>query len=325
VQNQFRSKNKLSISSGGLMGVAVLGLLGLWSGTARAQASTDQAATAEGQAVPVWVTAAGGKAAFEVASVREDPSGKYLTPPYSLDSDNDYTNAGGLFTAVAPLSTYISFAYKLDQMHSMLSHLPEWANKKRYAIQARVEGNPTKDQVRLMMQSLLADRFKLALHFETQETPVLIMTLTRPGKMGPGLRLHADGPACNVIAPRPAGAEATIEMLPCNLLNAFNRPDNVILAGARNTTPELMAAFFSNVGHMGPIVDRTGISGTIDFAVEYTPERRGAPAASPDGQAEVPGTTLEQAVKDQLGLKLEPANVPLAIPVVDHVELPSEN
>jgi uncharacterized protein (TIGR03435 family) len=67
------------------------------------------------------------------------------------------------------------------------------------------------------------------------------------------------------------------------------------------------------------------MNGTIDFAVEYTPERRGASAASPDGQAELPGTTLEQAVKDQLGLKLEQTKVPLAIPVVDHVELPSEN
>jgi uncharacterized protein (TIGR03435 family) len=58
--------------------------------------------------------------------------------------------------------------------------------------------------------------------------------------------------------------------------------------------------------------------------MEYTPERRGAPVSA-DGQADVPGTTLDEAVKDQLGLKLQAAIAPLRIPVVDHVEMPSEN
>jgi uncharacterized protein (TIGR03435 family) len=183
--------------------------------------------------------------------------------------------------------------------------------------------NTTKDQMRLMMQALLADRFKLALHYETQETQVLVMTLMKPGKMGPRLRLHADGPPCDVVAPRPPGAAVTFDR--CNLYMAINEPENVLLAGARNTTVELMAAFFSNVGHMRPIVDRTGITAKIDFSMEYTPERRSAAAAGADGQAELPGTTFEQALKDQLGLKLEPAKAPLEIPVVDHVEMPSEN
>ncbi|HEX9200228.1 MAG TPA: DUF3738 domain-containing protein, partial [Acidobacteriaceae bacterium] len=55
------------------------------------------------------------------------------------------------------------------------------------------------------------------------------------------------------------------------------------------------------------------------------PERPGAAAAGAEGEAALPGTTFEQAVKDQLGLKLEPAKAPLEIPVVDHVEMPSEN
>ena len=257
--------------------------------------------------------------------MREDLSGKYVSPPYSIDSDDDFTKGSGLFTAIADLGTYISFAYKLPQQHSMLSRLPDWAKSKHCAIQARAPANATKDQMRLMMQALLADRFKLALHFEAQETEVLVMTLVKPEKLGPRLRLHADGPACDVVASRPAGAAVTFDMFPCNMYLAINEPENVLLAGARNTTVELMTAFFSNVGHMRPVVDRTGIRGTIDFSMEYTPERRGAVVASGDGQAELPGTTFAQAMRDQLGLKLEPGKAPLEIPVVDHVELPSEN
>jgi uncharacterized protein (TIGR03435 family) len=172
----------------------------------------EQPTMVQTQKVPQWQTAAGGKMSFEVASVRQDPSGKFMTPPYSIDSDDDYSSTGGLFTADAPLTTYISFAYKLDQMHSMLSRLPKWASTEHFEIRARAAGNPTKDQVRLMMQSLLADRFKLAIHFETRELPVLALTLLKPGKLGLKLRPHAEGPACNVVAPRTANSTVNLDM-----------------------------------------------------------------------------------------------------------------
>jgi bla regulator protein blaR1 len=263
--------------------------------------------------------------AFEVASVREDPSGKYLTPPFSVDSDNGFADTGGLFTADAPLTTYISFAYKLDQQHNMLAHLPQWASTKHFEMHARAAGHPSKDQMRLMMQTLLADRFKLSIHFETQELPVMMLTLAKPGTLGPRLRLHADGPPCDVVAPRPPNAALTFDMFPCTGYLAVDEPDHRLLAGARDTTVQLMAAFFTNVGHMRPIVDRTGIRGNIDFSMEYTPEARGAPGLGADAPADVVGATFLDAVKEQLGLRLEPAKAPLKIPVVDHVEMPSEN
>lgn len=274
---------------------------------------------------PQWQTAAGGTMSFEVASVKQDLSGKYVSPPFSIDSDDSYTPTGGLFTAQMPLTSYISFAFKLDQQNPMISNLPNWVSTERFEIQARAAGNPTKDQLRLMMQSLLADRFKLAIHFETRELPVLTLTLIKPGKLGPGLRLHADGPPCEVTAPYSAAA-VNINMFPCNVIMATNRPDHTILAGARNTTVQLMAAFFTNVGHTGrPVVDRTGLNGKIDFAMEYMPESRNPPSTSGDSQPDLPGETFLGAIKDQLGLKLDPVKAPLNIPVVDHIERPSEN
>ena len=113
------------------------------------------------------------------------------------------TRPGGVFTADFPLETYIEFAYKLwlspEQRKTMLANLPKWVGSDRYEIHAKAEGNPTKDQMRLMMQSLLAERFKLAVHFETQEVPVLAMTLIKPGKLGPKLTPHVD--ICDHDAP----------------------------------------------------------------------------------------------------------------------------
>jgi bla regulator protein blaR1 len=291
------------------------------------QANTPQRSPEPASAVtvPEWQTAAGGKMAFEVASVRENPSGKYKPPPYSIDPDDDFVDTGGFFTADLSVQGYIDFAYKLPQQYNLLSHLPDWARNKQFEVQARAPAGTTKDQMRLMMQALLAERFKLAIHFEMHETPVLVMTQVRPGKLGQRLRLHKDGPACDVVVPRPPGATTTFDMFPCNVFMMATDRSDLYLAGARNTTVELMAAFFSNVGYKQPIVDRTGITEKIDFSMEYTPEKRGAAPVSADGQAEVPGTTFEEAVKDQLGLRLEPGRAPLQIPVVDHVEMPSDN
>jgi len=72
-------------------------------------------------------------------------------------------------------------------------------------ISTRAEGNPTKDQMRLMMQSLLAERFKSKVNFETREASVFALTLVKPGKVGPGLRPHSAGPPCpeSFIDPAP--------------------------------------------------------------------------------------------------------------------------
>jgi len=326
---QTSSARKFRIGVAGLVigvaGLLIAVVLGLSSQRIAAQVAAGQALGAQSQKVPDWVVAAGGKAEFDAASVREDPSGKYKGPPFSTDADDDFSNAGGLFMSDGPITGYIAFAYKLPQQSSMISHLPDWAKNKHFEISARPPAGTTKDQMRLMMQALLAERFKLVLHFETQEMPVLVMTLMKPGTLGPKLRLHKDGPPCDKVAPRPPGAAVTFDMFPCNMYLAISEPENVILAGARNTTVQLMAAFFSNVGYKKPIVDRTGIAETIDFSMEYMPEKRGAPTTGDDAEAAVPGTTFDQAVKGQLGLKMEPGKAPLRIPVVDRVEMPSEN
>jgi Protein of unknown function (DUF3738) len=142
-----------------------------------------------------------GKISFDVASIRQSKRGTFTPPNFALDNGDSYApfpDPGGHFTADFPLAVYIEFAYKLwltpEQKDSMLAHLPKWVATDNFEIHAKAEANPTKDQMRLMMQSLLADRFKLAIHFETQQVPVLALVLEKPGRTGPKLRSHSAGP-----------------------------------------------------------------------------------------------------------------------------------
>ena len=98
-----------------------------------------------------------------------------------------------------PLADYILFAYKIapNQQDLLLSQLPKWAATDRFDIQARAEGNPTKDQMRLMMQSVLAERFRLAAHHETRQVPVFALLVEQPGKLGPLLQKHPEDSVCS--------------------------------------------------------------------------------------------------------------------------------
>jgi len=135
-----------------------------------------------------WEKAAEGKAEFDVASVRLNP-GPLEPSNFRLSPDDAYANTGGLLNADFPLATYIEFAYKIqptrEQFEAMYAHVPKWVQTDNYEIHARAaEQNPTKDQMRLMMQALLKERFGLVAHYQTQDTSVLELYLMKPGKLG---------------------------------------------------------------------------------------------------------------------------------------------
>jgi hypothetical protein len=124
--------------------------------------------------MPDWQKLAGGKMSFDLASIRLSKPGSFTPPNIPFGPDGAYHPTGGLLKANFPLMAYIAFAYKLwltqEQEKAMMVHLPKWVATDTFIIQAKVEGNPTKDQMRLMMQSLLADRFKLALHLNPKKS-----------------------------------------------------------------------------------------------------------------------------------------------------------
>jgi uncharacterized protein (TIGR03435 family) len=213
---------------------------------------------------------------------------------------------GGRFSADFALPVYIMFADKLPyyQMQSMIDHLPKWVATNRYDIQARAAGNPTKDQMRLMVQSLLAERFKLAVHFETQVVPVLAMLLVKPGSTGPKLRPHSEGVPCEATPPTNGSPAQNVDAWPpvCDGYMRVSLPNGMRRDGSRNTTMALLAAALPTFGQPGR-----------------------PPTPNADAPEAPPGPTFLEALREQLGLKLESTKAPLPILVVDHVERPSEN
>ena len=274
--------------------------------------------------MPQWQIAAGGKLAFEVASVKPIERDKFRPPSFPLSNDDAFRATGGRFTASFPLSVLITFAYKIrlteEQMRAMLAPLPKWVSTDWFDIEARAEGNPTKDQYRLMMQSLLAERFKLAIHSEQSEVPLFALTLAKPGKLGPGLRPHSEGPACE--------SANSGEIFPpsCDVQMQTRMPNGTQRAGSRNISLALIAASLPTLGRLGrPVVDRTGLSGNFDYVLEWMQETNTPPAPNAAPQPEFQGTSFLEALRDQLGLRLESGKGPVETLVIDHVERPSEN
>ena len=321
---------KLALGLAGAAALAVPVLLGILNAPAiRAQDATD------------WQTRAGGRMAFEVASVKLSTSASVSTN-VPLNVGEAYRPTGGHFIANFPLWTYIQFAYKIwpaeDLGRQILVRLPKWVATDLYSIDARAAGgNPTKDQMRLMVQSLLADRFKLAAHFENTEVPVFALTLEKAGKLGPKLIAHSDGRPCGdseaasgtpvparVIRGEAAGGPENFPPQ-CDAFALIRKSGGALmLAGYRNATMEMMAASLSGlVGRGRPVVDRTGLSGRFDFTMEWAPDTPPSdPAAPPSDPL---GATALQALRDQLGLKLEATRARVPVLFIDRVERPSEN
>lgn len=256
-----------------------------------------------------WEVAAGGKMSFDVASVKLTTGDAFHLPAFPLDNGNAPPNSGGRFSGVFPLQVYIQFAYKPARTGT----LPQWVQTEVFDIEARSSNpNATKDQFRLMMQSLLADRFKLAVHFETPVVPAFAMTLAKPGKTGPQLQPHREGTPCTAPV---AGAKRPVEGT-CGLFYVLKSATGMH-AESHNMSADVLAESLSLMGDLGRVVvNQTGLSGNFDFSLDWAPD-------SPEARAE--GPSFLTAIREQLGLKLESTKAPVRSLVVDHVERPSEN
>jgi uncharacterized protein (TIGR03435 family) len=288
---------------------------------------------------PDWQAAAGGKVVFEKATVRQHTP---ATPPYAVGSNfplgpgDVYIPNGGYFIAVnLPLIAYIKFAYKITDSQELflLPQLPGWVSRTRYDIQASAQGNPTKDQMRLMMQSLLADHFKLYVHYETRQVPVFELLVDQPGRLGPLLQRHPDDSPCPTTfrSPSPTDPPQTIDSrfpVTCGgLLGMDPSAPGRFRAGARNVPMELIASSMAEGASSldRPVLDRTGLTGNYDFAIEFAPQPNDPSTPSAKSQSDPTGPTFVQALKEQLGLKLEQQTGPFDVLVIDNlVEPPAD-
>jgi uncharacterized protein (TIGR03435 family) len=269
-QARLSAAQKMLLAAGGTLAIALPLALGVINAPLRAQ--TD------------WQAAAGGKMAFDVASIKPSTPEAVVYPPFPLDDGNAFTQTGGRFRAKFRLPAFINFAYKIaptpDQRQAMLAHLPKWVETDLFLIEAKAPANTTKDQFRLMMQTLLADRFQLAVRFESREASVYALSLVKAGKLGPNLRPHSEGPPCpatgNIDSPL---ADAKVFPSICEMYMYERTPDRArVRWGSRNITMASLAKMLPHAPFIGPsavnrpVVDETGLNGAFDFQVEYGPE-----------------------------------------------------
>lgn len=262
--------------------------------------------------------------AFDAVSVKRDsgldPRGTFQFQP------------GGRFVmANIPLRPLIQMAYKvpITGNKGLILGAPDWVDHIAYDIEAKADGDPPREQMLLMLQAMLADRFKLALHSETRQLPVYVLVLMKSGKTGPHLVAHAaDNSTCDNLPAQPRPPLQPGEMPP--------RLPPPCGGGLRNSTGHLgaemtmetLAKSRSDYQQIDrPVVDRTGLSGTFDITLDYVPfVRSGQPstAVSIGDDPSLP-STIFGALQEQLGLRLEPATGPVDVLVIDHVEEPSPN
>jgi uncharacterized protein (TIGR03435 family) len=253
---------------------------------------------------------------FEVASVKSDQSDAAATSRFALGPGDAFA-PGALFAATnQPLIVYLRFAYKLGQTDLM--DLPGWVYEERFDIEARAPGTPTKDGMRLMMQSLMAERFELRTHTERRTQSMFHLVLVKAGKTGPQLQRHPDDGSCTT-APR-----LELPPIPCGSVGPVpaSRAGRARIV-ANGVTMTRIANFLKNpsTGVDRPVIDHTGLSGAFDMSVEWSlaPD----PAQPFSSQVEDVGPTFLEALRQQLGLTLKSTKGLVDVLVIDHVERPA--
>jgi len=238
--------------------------------------------------------------AFEVASIKpSDPTGTIGIK----------RSGYRLWTSNTSLQMLLTWAYDIHS--DRLYGKPAWLDSVQYDIVANApqEGRALRrdpgqaSPLQQMMQTLLAERFKLVIHRETRELPIYALVVA---KSGPKVHLTESPDSMNQ--------------------NPFSMPGRGHLIGTKVTAEMLAKALSDQLSRS--VQDQTALKGVFDFTLEWEPD------AQPDDADDAPapsagvrtGSSLFSAIQEQLGLKLEPRKGQVEVFVVDHIErTPTEN
>jgi bla regulator protein blaR1 len=261
---------------------------------------------------------------FEVASIRQDHSGS------GWDS-MEYAGRG------APMDRFIMRNMTIKELICMafagkgcemlrdveVAGGPGWINSDRYDIDAKLQDSDVaalyklpndsdrRAQVRLMMQSLLTDRFKLVVNHTTATRPVYALVLAKGGT-----KLHETVP----------GSPSPIE-LQGHPVDFLEEPTEMRAHGVSISTFVNALSLERAVGR--PVLDQTGLKGKYDFDLTWAAIPEMSPGPSSGAETVPPqetfGPSIFRAIQEQLGLKLEPTRGPGEAIEIVHIEKPSEN
>jgi uncharacterized protein (TIGR03435 family) len=261
-------------------------------------------------ALGVEVAACQPAPSFEVASIRlnknADEKGAMEFPP-----------GGERFAATnVPLSLLIATAYgvTIPQFSWQNSALPVLSE--RYDVQAKADHPVSRAEMSRLLQSLLEDRFKLVVRRETRDLQSYALVVD---KGGPLLHL-SEASHVNDAAP----------------LNPYHARGDERSSGYLAFKDETMSDFAFRLSTLvvldgRVVVDKTGLDGHYDFELKFSPEPAFAPATGANLREPLPasiliaGPSIFTALREQLGLSLEPRKIPIEVLSVERAERPTEN
>ncbi len=252
--------------------------------------------------------------AFDVVSIKPNKSASGIVRVMFKPDGYAATNVS--------LKMLIQRAYSVKE--DQISGGPGWANSSRFDIDAKVAGSDVPDLQKmknedrgLLLQPLLADRFKLTIHHETKILPIYELVVA---KGGPKLKEATAGDTYS---------------------DGIKGPDGVSRAGMMMMRPGQLTAqgipVVSLVNQLSQqlhrtVVDKTGLTGKYDLTLQWTDDHSdsmfkvadGAPQRS-EPAPDPSGPSIFTALQEQLGLKLQSTKGPVETIVIDHVEMPTEN
>jgi len=252
-------------------------------------------------AAPLFCQAQQAPPAFDVAELKANKSS-------DPDAAADFGKGGQVTVRNVPLKVLIAAGYhiRMDELQGA----PGWTETERFDIVGKAPPTTSEDDLRRMLITLLQERLKLATHTEQKLMPVFALVV---GKGGPK-NLKESAPS------RPAEDR-------CRRAPAAT-PGDLIMACQHTTMANLAEDLQGFRGYIQiPVVDETGIKGSYEFSLTWTPAGRLTGGGGRGGDSEQKqtapmgsGQSVFDALQAQLGLKLESKKLPMPIVVVDHVE-----
>ena len=249
---------------------------------------------------------------FDVATIR----------PSTSDSLRTVRSASELHIFDVTARYLMEQAYNIPWTNGSKDRIrggPAWIDSDHYDVDAKISAEAAatleqmpeeqrRRQMNLRLQTLLADRLKLKVHFETRQEPVFAIVTAKNGpKLTPAAPEGQQNPGISV---RYNGQAAQMN--------------------AKGATLGDLANWLTGYSEMGgqTVVDQTGLTQRYDFVLNWTRERAltgGEPSAESDTPAAAAGPSIFTALQEQLGLKLVNTKGPVEIIVVDSIERPTEN
>lgn len=238
-----------------------------------------------------------GSLTFEVASIRPTMPGAEEGGLHPAPGGKRYVGANWL------LRDYLSVAYQVKP--SQIVGGPGWVDSEPYDLNAEAERPSSIEDLHIMLQNLLTERFKLQFHRETKEMQAHFLSVNK------------DGPKNMKVRENPSGGDQNFNIHAEQFLHETWT--------ARCASMDYFTFVLSRLFDR-PIINQTNIAGCFDFEVKFTQE---LPLGMREGQVvngvpiDASGPTIYQALTNQLGLKVESRKGPVQTLVIDRAERPA--